>query len=136
MLDEAPAEHHFFDQERPAANKAYMNRVQKEHRALMSSLPGMHHAPVLVFDSLDQADEAENILVRAYEDRLDLLRVLIFGPDGTPYNDAPFVFDVHLDPAKFPHDPPSVYFHSHTMGHGRCNRESRWREPIEARDHS
>ena len=48
---------------------------------------------------------------------------MILGPEGTPYSDAPFVFDVHLDPAKFPNEPPSVYFHSHTNGHGRCNRE-------------
>jgi len=40
------------------------------------------------------------------------------------YADAPFVFDVYLNPTKFPHDPPIVHFHSHTFGKGRCNRES------------
>jgi ubiquitin-conjugating enzyme E2 O len=40
MLDEAPAEHHYYDKEHAAGNRAYMNRVQKEHRALMTSLPG------------------------------------------------------------------------------------------------
>lgn len=85
---------------------------------------------------------AENILVRTYEDRLDLMRVLIIGPEGTPYvcqdymrrllligsvvssyTDAPFVFDVYLNPTKFPNEPPIVHFHSYTNGHGRCNRK-------------
>lgn len=67
---------------------------------------------------------AENILVRTYEDRSDLMRVLIIGPEGTPYRDAPFVFDVYLSPTKFPQEPPIVFFHSHTNGKGRCNRKS------------
>lgn len=65
---------------------------------------------------------ADNILVRTYEDRTDLMRVLIIGPEGTPYTDAPFVFDLYLNPTKFPFEPPLVYFHSHTNGLGRCNR--------------
>jgi ubiquitin-conjugating enzyme E2 O len=40
------------------------------------------------------------------------------------YADAPFVFDVYLNPTKFPHEPPVVHFHSHTFGKGRCNRKS------------
>lgn len=40
------------------------------------------------------------------------------------YADAPFVFDIYLNPTKFPHEPPLVHFHSHTNGKGRCNRES------------
>ena len=39
------------------------------------------------------------------------------------YADAPFVFDVYLNPTKFPFEPPVVHFHSHTFGKGRCNRE-------------
>ncbi|KAL7421053.1 hypothetical protein Q5752_003937 [Cryptotrichosporon argae] len=102
MFEEAPAEHHFYKEPVGAPSKAFHSRIGKEHRALATSLP-------------------ENILVRTYEDRTDLMRVLIVGPEGTPYNDAPFVFDVYLNPTKFPFDPPQVYFHSHTNGHGRCN---------------
>lgn len=103
MLEEAPQDHHFISEPRTSApGKAYLSRLNKEHKALMSSLP-------------------ENILVRTYENRTDLMRCLIIGPEGTPYADAPFVFDVYLNPTKFPNDPPSVFFHSHTNGHGRCN---------------
>ena len=57
-----------------------------------------------------------NILVRAYEDRADLLRCLIIGPLGTPFQNAPFLFDVFLSPTKFPHEPPNVFFHSWAGG--------------------
>lgn len=39
----------------------------------------------------------DTILVRAYEDRTDLLRSLIIGPENTPYDGAPFVIDWFLD---------------------------------------
>jgi ubiquitin-conjugating enzyme E2 O len=45
--------------------------------------------------------------VRAFEDRCDLLRALIIGPSGTPYEGCPFVFDLQL-PADFPASPPKV----------------------------
>jgi ubiquitin-conjugating enzyme E2 O len=44
MLEEAPAEHHFYPQPQQAGTKAWMTRMQKEHRALRSSLPGMSHS--------------------------------------------------------------------------------------------
>lgn len=102
ILESAPADHHWFGEARQQSHKQFTSRLMKEHRALSSSLP-------------------ENILVRTYEDRTDLMRVLIVGPEGTPYADAPFVFDVYLNPSKFPYEPPLVYFHSHTNGLGRCN---------------
>ena len=68
----------------------------------------------LSFDTID------NILVRAYEDRTDLLRSLIIGPENTPYEDAPFVIDWMLD-SNFPHSPPVAHFLSWTNGNGRGN---------------
>lgn len=103
ILESAPAEHHYYNEPLlPPSSKAFHSRLRKEHRTLSTSLP-------------------ENILVRTYEDRTDLMRVLIIGPEGTPYADAPFVFDLYLNPTKFPNEPPQVYFHSHTNGLGRCN---------------
>lgn len=103
ILESAPTEHHYYSEPRfQPNNKAFHTRLRKEHRALATSLP-------------------DNIIVRTYEDRTDLLRVLILGPEGTPYADAPFVFDLYLNPTKFPFEPPAVYFHSHTNGLGRCN---------------
>lgn len=56
--------------------------------------------------------------MRAYEDRTDLLRCLIIGPENTPYQDAPFVIDWMLD-SNFPHSPPIAHFLSWTNGNGR-----------------
>lgn len=56
--------------------------------------------------------------MRAYEDRADLLRSLIVGPENTPYQDAPFVIDWMLD-SNFPNSPPIAHFHSWTNGNGR-----------------
>lgn len=60
----------------------------------------------------------DSIIVRAYEDRTDLLRCLIIGPENTPYEDAPFVIDWMLD-SNFPHSPPIAHFLSWTNGNGR-----------------
>jgi hypothetical protein len=71
------------------------------------------------FLPIPEADgQAESIIVRAYEDRTDLLRSVIIGPDNTPYQDAPFVIDWMLD-SNFPHSPPMAHFLSWTNGNGR-----------------
>jgi ubiquitin-protein ligase len=57
----------------------------------------------------------ESILVRTYENRTDLLRSLIIGPENTPYEDAPFVIDWMLD-SNFPDSPPKAHFLSWTNG--------------------
>ena len=62
--------------------------------------------------------DEDSILVRAYEDRSDLLRSLIIGPENTPYEDAPFVIDWMLD-SNFPQTPPVAHFWSWTNGNGR-----------------
>ncbi|KAL9259066.1 putative ubiquitin-conjugating enzyme E2 25 [Drosera capensis] len=48
---------------------------------------------------------------RVYETRMDLLRAVILGADGTPYHDGAFFFDVFF-PADYPNSPPHVYYHS------------------------
>jgi ubiquitin-conjugating enzyme E2 O len=54
--------------------------------------------------------EDRTILVRTYASRTDLLRVLLIGPQDTPYADVPFVFDVSL-PELYPQTPPRVLAH-------------------------
>ena len=56
--------------------------------------------------------------MRAYEDRTDLLRSLIIGPENTPYEDAPFVIDWRLG-SDFPVSAPVAHFMSWTNGNGR-----------------
>ncbi|KAG0001731.1 hypothetical protein BGZ79_004220 [Entomortierella chlamydospora] len=103
ILEHTPADHHFLSQQHdiPDGDRAWMKRIAKEHAILSSSLP-------------------EGIRVRAFEDRMDLLRVLIQGPDHTPYRNALFLFDFKLS-SHFPNQPPVAFFHSWTGGIGRIN---------------
>jgi ubiquitin-conjugating enzyme E2 O len=78
-----------------------MRRIGKEHKILSTSLP-------------------PNIFVRTWESRLDLLRVMMIGPNETPYEYAPFVIDFHL-PSTYPQTPPDAFFHSWTNGNGPVN---------------
>ncbi|KAG5647587.1 hypothetical protein DXG03_008940 [Asterophora parasitica] len=101
VLSSAPPDHAFFSSPPAETSKAFLGRLTKEYRVLSNSLP-------------------ESIIVRAYEDRTDLLRCLILGPANTPYEDAPFMIDWMLD-SNFPHSPPIAHFHSWTNGNGRVN---------------
>ncbi|KAH7929335.1 hypothetical protein BV22DRAFT_1109934 [Leucogyrophana mollusca] len=101
ILPSAPADHAFFSSKPDQPSKSFLGRLTKEYRAISSSLP-------------------DSIIVRAYEDRADLLRCLIIGPENTPYEDAPFVIDWMLD-SNFPQSPPLAHFLSWTNGNGRVN---------------
>ncbi|KAF8222140.1 hypothetical protein L208DRAFT_1426440 [Tricholoma matsutake] len=99
ILPCAPRDHAYFSSVPSQPSKSFLGRLTKEYRVLSSSLP-------------------DSIIVRAYEDRADLLRCLILGPANTPYEDAPFVIDWMLD-SNFPQSPPIAHFHSWTNGNGR-----------------
>ncbi|KAF2027306.1 hypothetical protein EK21DRAFT_72251 [Setomelanomma holmii] len=60
------------------------------------------------------------IFVRTWDSRLDLIRVLVIGPNETPYEYAPFVIDFHLG-STYPQTPPEAFFHSWTNGNGSVN---------------
>ncbi|KAJ7783619.1 hypothetical protein DFH07DRAFT_948638 [Mycena maculata] len=101
VLPSAPEDHAYYNSPPAQPSKSFLGRLTREYRVLASSLP-------------------DSILVRAYEDRTDLLRSLIIGPENTPYEDAPFVIDWMLD-SNFPHSPPIAHFLSWTNGNGRVN---------------
>lgn len=69
-----------------------MRRVQKEWTILQRGLP-------------------RGIWVHVYPDRMELMRACLVGPEGTPYADALFFFDLHLPPT-YPQIPPQVRFWS------------------------
>ena len=48
-----------------------------------------------------------SVWVRSYEARMDLLRAVVYGPEGTPYQDVPFCFDIYL-PEGFPEVAPKM----------------------------
>ena len=101
ILDEsAPIDHHFFSKTSSGLSASFLRRITKEHGMIKDSLP-------------------EGIWVRTWSERLDLVRVLICGPHGTPYSLAPFVFDFHFS-QNFPSVPPEGHFHSWAVG-GRIN---------------
>ncbi|XP_076904741.1 uncharacterized protein LOC143560297 [Bidens hawaiensis] len=52
-------------------------------------------------------DLPDTIFVRVYESRMDLLRVVIIGAEGTPYHDGLFFFDVCF-PSTYPDTPPVI----------------------------
>ncbi|KAF9462093.1 hypothetical protein BDZ94DRAFT_1194975 [Collybia nuda] len=101
ILSSAPLDHAFFTSLPAQPSKSFLGRLTREYRVLATSLP-------------------DTIFVRAYEDRTDLLRCLILGPENTPYEDAPFMIDWMLD-SNFPNAPPIAHFHSWTNGNGRVN---------------
>ena len=64
---------------------------------------------MLEWQQLQSGLPADGIYIRAYETRLDLLKMMIIGPAGTPYTDVPFFFDVRFG-ATYPDDAPQVHF--------------------------
>lgn len=98
---DAPDDHAYKSTEVVPFEGDMLRRIHKEHKILRTSLP-------------------DGIFVRTWENRLDLLRVLIIGPLNTPYEMAPFIFDFHLT-SKYPHKAPDAFFHSWTRGIGRIN---------------
>lgn len=72
--------------------KEWLKKIQEEWKILENDLP-------------------DTIFVRVYESRMDLLRAVIVGAAGTPYQDGLFVFDV-LFPPTYPTIPPMVYYYS------------------------
>ncbi|GLT42941.1 hypothetical protein SLA2020_169180 [Shorea laevis] len=88
-----PLDHYFLGASGQINNgRKWLKKVQQDWNILQNNLP-------------------DGIYVRAYEDRMDLLRAVIVGAYGTPYQDGLFFFDFHLPP-EYPDVPPSAYYHS------------------------
>ncbi|CRG92579.1 ubiquitin-conjugating enzyme E2 O [Talaromyces islandicus] len=104
ILDtQPPADHHFLKSGLgdEGHSPLLLRRLAKEYKILAGSLPS-------------------GIFARTWESNMNLLRVLIIGPEGTPYEYAPYIIDFYFD-SKFPHEPPTAFFHSWTNGMGRIN---------------
>ncbi|CAN6356594.1 unnamed protein product [Urochloa humidicola] len=88
----SPLDHHYLDnmEQGTGGGRKWTKKVQKEWKILENNLP-------------------DAIYVRAYEDRMDLLRAVIVGASGTPYHDGLFFFDVQLPPS-YPATPPLVNY--------------------------
>jgi baculoviral IAP repeat-containing protein 6 len=87
--------YHYEDLVRDALTINSMQRIKRlaqEQITISTSLP-------LSFNS--------TIFVRSDENRMDIMKVLISGPDGTPYSNGCFLFDVYF-PNEYPTSPPSI----------------------------
>ncbi|GFH62021.1 hypothetical protein CTEN210_18497 [Chaetoceros tenuissimus] len=91
--------HHHF-----ASHRSYTGDSRRLYRELMSYQQAL---PV---------EYSSSIFVRVIENRIDLLRALIIGPDETPYANGCFFFDIYIPP-DYPNVPPKVHFL--TTGHGK-----------------
>ena len=91
MIESVPNCHRFkLSVLHPNRVKEFMARVRHEIKILTDSLPS-------------------DIIVKTFEDRMDLLSVMIKGPEKTPYEDGLFLFDVQL-PKDYPQVPPTVHY--------------------------
>ncbi|CAF2055249.1 unnamed protein product [Rotaria magnacalcarata] len=87
--------YHYEDMVRDALTINSMQRIKRlaqEQITISTSLP-------LSFSS--------TIFVRSDENRMDVMKILMTGPDGTPYSNGCFVFDVYF-PNEYPTTPPSI----------------------------
>ncbi|XP_063534146.1 (E3-independent) E2 ubiquitin-conjugating enzyme UBE2O [Cydia strobilella] len=94
VLDAAPAHHRFrLSMLQPSEPRSFYSAVKREIKLLKSDLP-------------------PGVWVRGFEDRIDLLSVMIAGPSKTPYEGGLFVFDVQLG-GEYPRAPPLCHYHSY-----------------------
>ncbi|CAF2081057.1 unnamed protein product [Brassica napus] len=88
------SDHHYASKGKASKqhSKNWVKKVQADWQILENDLP-------------------ETIFVRACETRMDLLRAVIIGAEGTPYHDGLFFFDIQF-PDSYPSAPPKVHYHS------------------------
>ncbi|KAG5853737.1 hypothetical protein ANANG_G00029410 [Anguilla anguilla] len=97
VLEWAPDSHAFKKMEfQPAEAKKFFSTVRKEMALLATSLP-------------------DGIMVKTFEDRMDLFSAMIKGPTRTPYEDGLFLFDIQL-PNIYPAVPPLFRYLSQCSG--------------------
>ncbi|XP_068448387.1 (E3-independent) E2 ubiquitin-conjugating enzyme UBE2O [Clinocottus analis] len=97
VLEWSPDTHSFKKMEfQPAEAKKFFSTVRKEMALLATSLP-------------------DGIMVKTFEDRMDLFSSLIKGPTRTPYEDGLFLFDIQL-PNIYPSVPPLFRYLSQCSG--------------------
>ncbi|KAJ6660445.1 hypothetical protein lerEdw1_017869 [Lerista edwardsae] len=97
VLECAPDSHAFKKMEfQPPEAKKFFSTVRKEMALLATSLP-------------------DGIMVKTFEDRMDLFSALVKGPTRTPYEDGLYLFDIQL-PNIYPAVPPLFRYLSQCSG--------------------
>lgn len=92
-------------------------RFQAQAAGLNTAVPTQGRMKKLVSQiAMLRTSLPEGIWVRHGSSRLDVMKILMVGPKGTPYENGLFEFDL-LCPADFPMKPPMMFFR--TTGGGR-----------------
>lgn len=84
------------------------HRYYKQAKELEASRPGRFKRLVTEITTL-QTGLPPGIFIRYCENRPDILKCIIIGPVGTPYENGLFEFDFFCD-AEYPKNPPQVNF--------------------------
>ena len=91
FMESVPECHKYYNSSmQPKNPKEFLKQIRFEISLLKSALP-------------------KRIVVVVFEDRIDLLSVMITGPEDTPYEDGLFLFDIQL-PSNYPNGPPIVHY--------------------------
>ena len=87
-----------------SASHAFKAKAEEQAQSALGRLKRLVYEISILKSSLPP-----NIFVRHGEARLDVMKCIIIGPEGTPYENGMFEFDIFC-PAKFPNVPPMVAF--------------------------
>ncbi|XP_026378536.1 putative ubiquitin-conjugating enzyme E2 38 [Papaver somniferum] len=92
IMEEAASfsDHHYYNCRPKKYSDQWRNTISQEWDILKNRLP-------------------DSIFVRASRERPDLLRAVIIGPQGSPYHDGLFFFDIQF-PSKYPDVPPKIHY--------------------------
>ncbi|KAI3943810.1 hypothetical protein MKW98_004315 [Papaver atlanticum] len=92
IIEEASSfsDHHYYNRPPKKYSDQWRNTISQEWDIFKERLP-------------------DSIFVRANRERPDLLRALIIGPQGSPYHDGLFFFDIQF-PSKYPDTPPRIHY--------------------------
>lgn len=119
MQDHVFAEVDFFDSERGEYRHHYKNMAKtemsmnpKKVRALVREVTALASSLPLFLES--------SVFLRIDETRMDVMKCIITGPEGTPYANGVFVFDIFCPP-EFPSVPPLVNLQTTGSGTVRFN---------------
>ncbi|KAG1675351.1 (E3-independent) E2 ubiquitin-conjugating enzyme UBE2O [Nymphon striatum] len=91
LTENAPNNHYYINVHVAPVNPTYQFKaIRKEWMLLKNGVP-------------------DGIIVKVFEDRMDLLSIMIKGPTRTPYEDGLFFFDLQL-PGNYPSVPPVCHY--------------------------
>ncbi|TNN11160.1 (E3-independent) E2 ubiquitin-conjugating enzyme UBE2O [Schistosoma japonicum] len=99
MEPTAPSTHRFYKSSQKTLPKAFHKALKRDITLLSTILP-------------------RDIIVKGFEDRINLYSIMIVGASGTPYEHCLFFFDIGL-PSSYPTTPPQVHYYS--FGNERVN---------------